>query len=132
MIKSPPSKDALTDVLSFSTFPESEDDKKKKVGRSHFEIEADHRLKNRRNNKHTGKKGGTLPSCDNFGCESEKTDLRDTPNESYFDKHENCIHGYISTITQCCNIKECQGFHFIDDGLGGSRYRLACPGVSSR
>lgn len=64
-----------------------------------------------------------------FGCETEKTDLRNGPVGAYFDRKDNCLHGNVSVITHCYDVKNCPGFHYIDDGLGGSRYKLTCSDV---
>ena len=128
LLNPPPAKDTVKDVLSFSPFSGSESVKHKHVGRS---FTTEHEGRKHTERKHTGKKGGILPSSEIFGCEREKTDLRNGSREPYYDKRENCLHGNVSTITYCYNINGCQGFHFIDNGLGGSRYRLACPGLST-
>ena len=125
----PPARDTAKDVLSFSSFSGSTGTINN-VGRSPLSEAERERKRKQAGKRHSGKKGGILPSSsETFGCENEKTDLQNTPVDIYFDKSENCIHGNVSAIIRCFDIKVCPGFHYVDDGLGGSRYKLACPGA---
>ena len=93
MMNPPPIKDAVIDDLSISQVTGSAN--KKYVGRHHHVFKHGEKV----GRKPTIKKGGILPSTTEiFGCEHEKTDLRNGSREFYFDRKENCLHGDISVI----------------------------------
>jgi hypothetical protein len=49
-----------------------------------------------------------------------------------FDEAANCIRTPVSiAMINCCPRSHkwlCKGWHYVDDGLGGNKYRLACVG----